>query len=33
MNGKMKGYIITALIAAAVVWASNNVDMVEEYIG
>lgn len=33
MNSKMKGYVITALIAAAVVWASNNVDTIEDYIG
>lgn len=37
MNAKTKGYVITGVIAlivaAGVVWASNNVDAVEEQIG
>ncbi len=33
MSKQVKGYLITAAVAALVVWASNNVDMVEEYIG
>jgi len=33
MNSKMKGYLITAAIAGLVVWASNNVDAIEDYIG
>ena len=33
MNAKTKGYLITAIIAAVVVYASNNFDPVEEYIG
>ena len=33
MNKKMTGYLVTAAIAAAVVWASNNIDAVEEFIG
>ncbi len=37
MNKAMKGHLITAgiaaVIAAAVVWASNNVDAVEDVIG
>jgi len=28
-----KVILTTALISAAVVWASNNVDIVEEYLG
>lgn len=33
MSKQVKGFLITAAIAAVVVWASNNVDMVEDYIG
>lgn len=33
MSKKMTGYLVTAAIAAVVVWASNNVDQVEDYIG
>ena len=37
MSAKNKNYLITAgiaaLVAAAVVWASNNVDAVEDAIG
>ncbi len=37
MNAKNKGYLVTAVIAlmvaAGVVWASNNVDAVENAIG
>jgi len=37
MNAKTKGYVITGVIAlfvaAGVVWASNNVDAVEDQIG
>jgi hypothetical protein len=33
MSAKMKNYLIIASIAAAVVWASNNVNMIEDYIG
>jgi len=37
MNAKTKGYVVTAvialLVAAGVVWASNNVDAVEDQIG
>lgn len=33
MSAKMKGYLTTAAIAALVVWAANNVDAVEEYLG
>lgn len=37
MNAKTKGYVITGvialLVAAGVVWASNNVDAVEDAIG
>ena len=29
----MKNYLIIAAIAGVVVWASNNVDLIEEYIG
>ncbi len=31
--GKYKNYLIIAVIAAVVAWASNNVDAVEDYIG
>ncbi len=30
---QLTGIAVMALVAAVVVWASNNVDMVEEYIG
>ena len=33
MSAKMKNYLIIAAIAVAVVWASNNVDAIEDYIG
>jgi|TARA_B100001059_G_scaffold235954_1_gene283893 hypothetical protein len=37
MNKQTKGYLITAaiaaLVAAGVVWASNNVEVVEDAIG
>ncbi len=36
MSAKTKGYVITGvalLVAAGVVWASNNVDAVEDAIG
>ncbi len=37
MNAKTKGYIVTGFIAlvvaGVVVWASNNVDAVEDQIG
>ena len=37
MDAKTKGYVITGVIAlmvaGAVVWASNNVDAVEDVIG
>lgn len=37
MSAKTKGYLVTATISAAiaalVVWASNNVDSVEDAIG
>lgn len=33
MSAKMKNYLIIALIAAVVVYASNNVDVVENYLG
>ena len=32
MSAKMKNYLIIAAIAAVVVWASNNVDAVEDYL-
>lgn len=33
MNKKYMGYLVTAVIAAGVVWASNNVDQVDDLIG
>lgn len=37
MSAKTKGYVVTGvialLVAGAVVWASNNVDAVEDAIG
>ena len=33
MNKQLKGLLMTAAVCAVVVWASNNVDFVEDYIG
>ena len=33
MSKQMKGYLITAGIAAIVVWAANNIDQVDAVLG